>query len=66
MRYLLYLHQSKYGSLAAKIPIPAPDICMGLLLDDLFPAGPGEILREKGFVTQHYGDSGQNDDTTKV
>ena len=66
MSYLIYLHQSKSGSLAAKIAAPAPGICMGLLLDDLFPAGPGEILHERGFVTQHYGDPGQNDDGTKL
>lgn len=40
----MYLHWSKSGSLAPKIAMSAPAICMGLL--DLFPAEPGEILCE--------------------
>ena len=39
---------------------------MGLLLGDLFPAGPGEVLRERSFVTQHYRDTQQNDNGTKL
>jgi len=66
MSYLISLYRSKSGSPAPKITAPPPDICMGLLLGDLFPAGPGEVLRERSFVTQHYRDTQQNDNGTKL
>lgn len=63
--WFIYIYLSISVCLAAKIATSAPDICMRLL-DGSIPAWPGQLLCARGFVTQHYGDPGQNDDGTKM